>query len=169
MKSVAIICLFLAPPALGGTLSPLETGLPDTILTPGATNPNVTQENIGQTICVHGWTSTIRPPTSYTTPLKEQQMVQYGFATDVTDAAAKMGDYEEDHLISLELGGSPTDPKNLWPEPHHTTPLGRGSFAKDAFENWLHRAVCDGKLTLAQARRAIAKDWILGEEILKGN
>jgi len=23
--------------------------------------------------------------------------------------------YEEDHLISLELGGNPRDPKNLWP------------------------------------------------------
>jgi hypothetical protein len=25
-------------------------------------------------------------------------------------------DYEEDHLISLELGGAPRDPKNLWPQ-----------------------------------------------------
>ena len=33
-----------------------------------------------------------------------------------------ISDYEEDHLIPLELGGSPTSPLNLWPEPgHHRT------------------------------------------------
>jgi hypothetical protein len=26
--------------------------------------------------------------------------------------------YEEDHLIPLELGAAPRNPKNLWPEPH---------------------------------------------------
>jgi hypothetical protein len=28
--------------------------------------------------------------------------------------------YEEDHLISLEDGGDPTDPRNLFPEPYNT-------------------------------------------------
>jgi hypothetical protein len=39
-------------------------------LSPGMLNPDVTQANIRSTICRHGWTDTIRPPTSYTNALK---------------------------------------------------------------------------------------------------
>jgi hypothetical protein len=54
--------------------------------------------------------------------------------------------YQEDHLISLELGGDPTDPRNLWPEPYP-----RAS-AVDRIENELNAEVCGGRLTLAQAQ-----------------
>jgi hypothetical protein len=80
-------------------------------LTPGSLNPDVTQATIGQTICVRGWTATVRPPTDYTNRLKAAQMPQYA-------ETGSPSDYQEDHLISLELGGNPTDPKNLWPEPY---------------------------------------------------
>ena len=55
--------------------------------------------------------------------------------------------YQEDHLISLELGGDPTDPRNLWPEPYP-----RASKV-DPIENELNAQVCDGTLTLAQAQQ----------------
>jgi putative intracellular protease/amidase len=58
--------------------------------------------------------------------------------------------YEEDHLISLELGGHPTDPRNLWPEP-----IARAR-AVDSIENQLHAAVCAGTMTLAQAQSRIS-------------
>ncbi|MBV8080755.1 MAG: hypothetical protein JO186_10330 [Actinobacteria bacterium] len=109
-------------------------------LTPGATNPDVTQATIGSTICVHGWTATVRPPASYTSELKLRQLREYGLGGPPSA-------YQEDHLISLELGGSPTDPRNLWPEPYP-----RAS-AVDRIENELNAAVCSGKLTLADARR----------------
>ena len=80
-------------------------------LTPGALNRNVTQRTIGATVCVHGWTRTIRPPASYTSRLKLVQMRQY-------HESGSPSRYEEDHLIPLELGGHPTSPKKLWPEPH---------------------------------------------------
>src|SRR3989442_704664 len=83
---------------------------PDPETTPGVTNPQVTQANIQQTICVRGWTDTIRPSKSYTDKLKQQQL-QAARYTDKTPAH-----YEEDHFISLELGGQPLDSKNLWPE-----------------------------------------------------
>src|ERR687888_596480 len=67
-------------------------------LTPGVLNPAVSQSAIGTTICRRGWTRTIRPPVSYTNDLKLEQMQQYG----VTGEPA---DYQEDHLVSLELGG----------------------------------------------------------------
>ena len=84
--------------------------LPDPACTPGEIDPAVTEDNLQTTICHSGYTQTIRPPVSYTNKLKKQQISDYGYQ-DI-----RMGDYEEDHFISLELGGSPTDPKNLWPE-----------------------------------------------------
>lgn len=144
------------PPAAPGTCHARGSGemvLPDPVCTPGATNPAVTQATIHQTICVSGWSSTVRPPESYTEPLKIAQMAAYG-DTGPTSA------YEEDHLISLELGGSPTDHRNLWPEP------GASPNPKDKVENAAHTAVCDGRLTLAAARTGIASDWIaLGQQL----
>ena len=121
-------------------------GLPDSGCTPGVTDPGVTQSNLAQTICVPGYTKKVRPPASYTNRLKTEQMQQYGF----TGPAAS---YEEDHLISLELGGAPSDPRNLWPEP------GASPNAKDRIEDALHRAVCDGKMPLIDAQTRLAANW----------
>jgi hypothetical protein len=112
----------------------------DPARTPGVLNPDVTQANIRSTICKRGWTATIRPPVSYTDALKRKQMRQYG-------ETGSMSDYQEDHLISLELGGNPTDPRNLWPEPYP-----RASQV-DQIENELNAEVGSGKLTLAQAQQ----------------
>lgn len=76
-------------------------GEPDPLRTPGALNPAVNQANIHSTICVSGWTATIRPPVSFTNSLKAKQIGEYGYSD------TKMASYEEDHLISLELGGAP--------------------------------------------------------------
>ena len=111
----------------------------DAARTPGVLNPDVTQATISTTICVHGWTRTIRPPTSYTNALKERQMREYG-------VGGSPSDYQEDHLISLELGGHPTDPRNLWPEPYP-----RAS-AVDSIENSLNAKVCSGDLSLEAAQ-----------------
>src|SRR6266487_6598970 len=112
----------------------------DIARTPGVLNPDVTQANIDSTICVTGWTKTIRPPTSYTNVLKQRQMREYGVGGSASD-------YQEDHLISLELGGHPTDPRNLWPEPYP-----RASEV-DSIENELNLEVCASSLTLADAQR----------------
>ena len=157
--TVVVLALLLAIPAgVSAAAAPgvLRTGLPSHTLTPGALNPAVTQATIGMTICVSGWTTTVRPPTSYTTPLKRTQLVIYGYSD------RSLADYEEDHLVALELGGSPRSTKNLWPEPHHVIVGGLdvGSYAKDGLENYLHRQVCAGYLTLAKARAEIETNWI---------
>jgi len=126
--------------------------LPNPATQPGANNPDVTQDNIQTTICVSGYTSTIRPPVSYTNALKTQQIAEYGYAD------TNLADYEEDHLIALEDGGNPTDPKNLWPQPRHTTPWSAGQ--KDTLENTLHKMVCSNQITLDEARQALAADWV---------
>ena len=108
--------------------------------TPGALNPDVTQATIRATICRHGWTKTIRPPVDYTNELKQRQLLRYGLHGPPSA-------FQEDHLISLELGGHPTDARNLWPEPYP-----RAS-AVDRIENDLNHRVCTGSLTLAEAQR----------------
>src|SRR5204863_5548419 len=116
--------------------------LPNRLRTPGVTNAAVTQSTIKTTICVSGWTKTIRPSTSYTNTLKLKQMTQYG-------ETGSPSLYEEDHFIPLELGGAQKNPKNLWPEPHSE------SKRSDPLETALKRKVCAGTLTLAAARKQI--------------
>jgi hypothetical protein len=70
--------------------------------------------------------------------------------------------YEEDHLISLELGGAPKDPKNLWPEPWNGP---YGAHTKDKLENKLHKMVCAGSIALKTAQRLEAKNWYSAYQI----
>ena len=141
----------VAPPAAGpGTCHARGTGqyvLPDPACTPGAVNPAVTQATMATTICRPGWTATVRPPESYTEPIKIRQIVAYG-------EPGALGGYEEDHLIPLELGGAPSAVANLWPEP------GASPNPKDAVEDAARRAVCDGAMSLTAAQQAMATDWI---------
>lgn len=108
----------------------------------------MTQATISTTICRSGWTETVRPPESYTNELKVEQMARYG------DAGSPSA-YEEDHLIPLELGGSPASPLNLWPEP------GSIPNPKDAVENAARHAVCDRSMTLATAQQMMATNWVI--------
>jgi hypothetical protein len=121
--------------------------LPDPRCTPGAIDPGVTQADIHSTICRRGYTESVRPPESATEPEKRASMKAYG-------DQGPLGDYEYDHLIPLELGGAPNDERNLWPEP------GASPNPKDALEDWLRSTVCARRLSLAAARREIARDWV---------
>ena len=125
-----------------------SSGLPDHICTPGSINTNVTQNNIHSTICVTGWTKTIRPSLSYTNRLKRQSIKDYGYVDTIVNH------YEEDHLIPLELGGAPSDLKNLWAEP------APAPNPKDAIENALRTRVCNGSLKLSDAQFRIANNWV---------
>jgi hypothetical protein len=125
--------------------------LPNPSLTPGATNPEVTQANIHSTVCVKGWTKTVRPPKYYTNKLKRYQISQYAYSD--TDSR----DYEEDHLIPLSVGGNPTDPRNLWPQPRNSE---WNADRKDELEFAMYMAVCHSEVTLAEAQRAFATNWI---------
>jgi hypothetical protein len=122
-------------------------GRPDKACTPGVFNPDVTQATIRSTICVPGWTRSVRPPASYTDTLKRQQIIEYGYID------TNPRHYEEDHLVPLALGGAPRDPKNLWPE------LGASPNPKDKDEFDLYKKVCAGSMTLDTARTAILAKW----------
>lgn len=148
MKITAVLLLLLPTSALA------QSALPDPDTTPGAINPEVNQETVRSTICVRGWTRTVRPPQAYTSALKRQQLAALGYVDQ------RMSDYELDHLVPLELGGAPYDPRNLWPEPR-TIADGWTADVKDELENNLNRRVCSGQIRLAEAQQAIATNWIV--------
>jgi len=134
---VALLAYALLGRARHGSVSSV---LADPVRTPGVLDSSVTQATIRSTICVRGWTETVRPPTSYTNELKQRQMSQYG-------ETGPLSAFQEDHLISLELGGNPTDPRNLWPEPYPR------AADVDKIENELNAKVCSGALSLAAAQK----------------
>lgn len=135
------------------TWAQAQSPLPNHVLTPGAINHSVSASNIDRTICVHGWTRTVRPSDHYTDRLKDRQIIEYGY----TDTNPRH--YEEDHLIPLDLGGSPTSKRNLWPEPH-LTPHQWGSRAKDRLEVIMLHRVCKRRMKLDTARQMMANNWI---------
>ncbi len=117
--------------------------LPDPACTPGAIFPDATV----QQICTPGYSSSVRNvPQSE----KDEVYAEYGITSHAP------GEYEVDHLVSLELGGS-NDIANLWPQPANPTP---GFHEKDQLENYLHDEVCSGKISLQQAQQEIASNWL---------
>jgi hypothetical protein len=129
-------------------------GLPDPKCTPGRRNAAVTTKTTKKTICVKGWTRTVRPRTSITNPIKVKQEIAYGIPAP---HPKPFRDEELDHLIPLALGGNPLATSNLWPQPADGV---LGYHRKDRLERALQKMVCDGKVGLASAQRAIAADWI---------
>lgn len=127
-----------------------DSGLLDRVLTPGAINPNVTQSNLKQTVCVAGYSAIIRPSTNYTNKLKLKQLKQAKYI----DKDSRH--YEFDHQVPISIGGHPTDERNLWAEPRF------GLFNasdKDIVESGVHRDLCKGKTTLSQAQDVFLGDW----------
>ncbi len=130
-------------PTLGGqNRSSYAAYLPNPQMTPGDTL-DVTKADI----CEPGYSSKVR---NVPQSVKNQAYQEYGILSH------KAGEYEVDHLISLELGGS-NSIKNLWPE-SYSGPW--NAHIKDKLENKLHELVCSGSLDLTTAQHDISTDWI---------
>ena len=138
LAAAAVVAAMALPRCSGKPRRPIVRA--SWALTPGVLNPQVTQATIAATICRAGWTGTVRPPVSYTNDLKRKGLLAYGLRGPPSG-------YQEDHLISLELGGHPTDPRNLWPEPYP-----RASEV-DRIENALNHLVCTGRISLDEGQR----------------
>lgn len=113
-------------------------------------NPDVTQETIQQTVCVNGYTATVRPAVSYTNGVKNKLMREQNLDPST------IHEYELDHRIPLALGGHPRNIGNLMLQPWEGED---GAKRKDKLERRLQLLVCHGKVTLADARRAIYVNW----------
>jgi hypothetical protein len=94
MKNLMILILLLAGAAFADGL-------------PIPTNPAVTQETIGETICVPGYTKTVRPPVAFTNKIKFALMKKVGIPRE--DSAL----IELDHACALTDGCAGDDPRNL--------------------------------------------------------
>ena len=151
--TVGVLVALAAVPVIGGSVAALRRPTTTTTTTTAVTttgtvpsdmlNPDVTQATTGATICRRGWTTTVRPPASYTEPIKRLQVHSYGYADQ------RLSSYEEDHAVALELGGNGSARVNLWPEPHKV------SVPDDGLESSLHSSVCAGRLTLSAAQSRI--------------
>lgn len=117
---------------------------------PGVPNPAVTQDNIKSTVCVSGWTKTVRPNDSYTGAIKVRLFQELHLTGTVSD-------YELDHEMSIEDGGSPDSLNNLWMQPYAGI---YGARVKDRVETKMKTLVCAGTITLDTARTALMTDWI---------
>ena len=134
------------------TVTRARTPCPTQVAPPGSISPQVTQSNIGSTICSSGYTSTIRPSSSITGPEKIGSKAAYSYSGSSYTV-------EYDHLVPLELGGDPNDPANLWAEPNDNPAATSFNNSKDKLENALNNMVCSGQMTLATAQQAIADNW----------
>ena len=135
--------------------------MPDPKLTPGTTDPRVTQATVATTICKDGYTKTVR---NVSEAVKKQVMARYGLP--LTDLKL----VEIDHFISLEAGGL-NDISNMWPQYYDAAPGQSGYLGareKDVVEDYLHRQIYAAKvdmsgpvfravggMTLAQAQTAL--------------
>ena len=117
--------------------------LQDPACTPVAIITTATKDQI----CQPGYSRSVR---NVLTSEKNQVYAEYGITHHST------GEYEVDHLISLELGGS-NDIANLWPEAASPKP---GFHEKDMVENYLHDQICSGAMPLKQAQIEIATNWL---------
>ena len=135
MKTIALLLALLCPAAWSQAL-----------------NPDVTQATIGATICVPGWTATVRPPVSYTNALKRKLLRLAGIPL------SHGSEYELDHVVPLANGGAPRDPKNLRLQAWAGAD---GAKAKDVVERKMQLAVCAGQVTLAESRACMASNFRL--------
>jgi anti-sigma factor RsiW len=117
--------------------------LPNPSLTPGATATTATSS-----ICSMSDDEVVAPVSG---SLRQRVFKEYGIV------GAPTANYEIDYLITPGLGGS-GDIRNLWPEPRYDTAW--NSFVKDQLEEYLHRAVCGGRVSLPVAQHEIANNWI---------
>jgi len=157
-----VITLLVTGLLTGDPANAAAPNLPNHNRTPGISDTEITEANYREILCAgpdgkkHHTTDAKRPSSSYTTALKKKQLADWGYSDK------KVADYEEDHLISLELGGDEASDKNLWPEPYK----GKwGAKIKDTLELELGRRIClphgdDDFLSLDNARSAVSGDWI---------
>ncbi len=137
IRSLAIFAL-LATRCLAADVDPIR---PDPKLTPGAVMPGVTVASL------QGY---IDSPRRVSDKMKRQAFELYGVPWSRRD------EFEVDHKIPRELGGA-DDIRNLWPQNYSGV---YGAHVKDKYENWLHREVVAGRMSLKTSQQHANDDWI---------
>ena len=152
-RNVARMTAYLAVVSLlvlVGACSTTPPAPPTAVVPMEVLNPNVRPETIDQTICVAGYTASVRPATSYTNGVKIKLLRESGVE------AANASKYELDHIIPLAVGGHPRNLKNLILQSWDGED---GAKKKDRLEKRLQQLVCSKQLGLRDAQAAIYGDW----------
>lgn len=148
---LALIAACASPPSREEAApKPAATPSQEAVVPAEALNPDVRQETIHQTICVPGYTASVRPSTTYTNGVKLKLLRERGLPPAAASA------YELDHKVPLALGGHPRSLRNLELQPWEGND---GAKKKDQLERKLQGLVCSGKVQLDVARRATYLDW----------
>jgi hypothetical protein len=148
-SSRLLLSLCLIAGTVGCSTAPLPS--PSMVAPPSEVlNPDVRPETVGQTICVPGYTASVRPAASHTNGVKVKLLRESGLE------AADAGEYELDHVIPLAIGGHPRNLKNLALQPLDGE---QGAKKKDRLERRLQQLVCSMLLGLRDAQAAIWTDW----------
>lgn len=113
-------------------------------------NADVKQDTIQVTICVPGYTASVRPSTSFTNGVKTRLLREQGLPISAAP------EYKLDHRVPLTLGGHPRSLKNLMLQRWDGED---GAKKKDRLERKLQQLVCAYAVQLEVARRAIFFDW----------
>ena len=152
--ALALLAVFSFGAASAVFAAPTDAAAPDLLGSvdqpPDVLNADVRQSTISSTICVAGYTASIRPSSSFT------QSVKFKLMQAQSIPRSEASGYELDHRIPLALGGHPRALANLMLQPWEGE---RGAKKKDRLERALQRMVCNGTLALDQAREAIFSDW----------
>ena len=143
MKFTLFIVPVLAVAAIiGASAAVPDSDLPNRSITPGSVRDHVVSD-----VCTPDYARHARHVT-----LEERHDVFARYHVPY----ALHSQYELDHLIPLEIGGSNRE-SNLWPQPRSGEWSSR---RKDRLENRLHDLVCRGGLPIVAAQRAIAENWV---------
>ena len=103
-----------------------------------------------RTICVSGYTKTVRPGTRYTNGVKAKRIRETGIE------ASRISDYQLDHLVPLAVGGRPRKLSNLMLQPWYGE---NSATEKDRLEVRLQHLVCSHRISLDAAQYCIAENW----------
>ena len=160
LLALACVRAFGAAPAPAVVSYGAHSGeaLPNAKVTPGAADPAAVADPSGRhhpvggierNVCANDFrTGPIRATIHNFAGLKKKACAEYG-------VAKCDGSVEGDHLISIELGGCPDCLTNIWPQP-----MSEARVKDHQVEDVLPKLVCSGKMSLKDAQRCIAKDWV---------
>lgn len=119
-------------------------------------NKSVREETLPETICMRGYTRTIRPPAHVTNTIKYEMLRKNGYSISA------MHDFILDHKIPLSLGGAPNDLRNFMLQTEDE------SRDKDRVELCLAKTVCSGQISLDEAQKVIWQDWRSAARLCSG-
>jgi len=147
--SIIIFALASVSPALAtyGVQTKTNHCAANEVLQDSACSPGAILTTSTVVICKSGYTATVRD-----VPLSERKQV----FKEYNIPYALASNYEVDHIISLELGGS-NNIANLFPESYL---IPDGARVKDKLENYLNNQVCSGRMTIQEAQEEISSNWL---------